>query len=298
MTDPCIILGAARSGTTILGEVLAKHPQIAIWHEPYFIWDYFLGKREDDLRSDLDATDAAARFVRREMAIYLQKSAKQVLVEKCPSNGYKLDYIAKIFPNAQYIHLVRDGRAVTYSQNAAWTARKDTVNRRSVAGFFRDIHYTLIRQPFWRNRLQAIWYEIKSRQRIIPFLDSLRTDHDLTFMRGSKFPGWKEQLRDLSVVEFNALQWTTCEAAIRAGLSAVDPARVIEIRYENLVKNPNKEMGRILSFLGVGSSTSTNYEDNFHDSSVTKWQELFSEENKALIEPIIRDEMARSGYQI
>jgi hypothetical protein len=50
MDDPAkngsfvFIVGSPRSGTTIFGELLDKHPQLSQWYEPYFVWDRFFRK--------------------------------------------------------------------------------------------------------------------------------------------------------------------------------------------------------------------------------------------------------------
>ena len=35
---PVVILGAARSGTTLLGELLSRVPEVAYWVEPKSLW--------------------------------------------------------------------------------------------------------------------------------------------------------------------------------------------------------------------------------------------------------------------
>ncbi len=40
---------------------------------------------------------------------------KKVFLNKSPLNTFRIPHILKLFPDARFIHMVRDGRAVTYS---------------------------------------------------------------------------------------------------------------------------------------------------------------------------------------
>jgi hypothetical protein len=75
----CFIVGSYRSGTTFLAEVLGRHPRIAQFHEPYFVWDRYFGPGEDDARIEAQATPRVQRYVTAEFNRFLRKSGAAVL---------------------------------------------------------------------------------------------------------------------------------------------------------------------------------------------------------------------------
>ena len=114
------IVGSPRSGTTILGEVLNLHREINQWHEPYFIWDKFFRLAPDDQRTAEDATQEVIKYVTRQCNRYHRKTRFCFLVDKSPRNSLKIPFVRKIFPEARFIHIVRDGRDTALSINNEW----------------------------------------------------------------------------------------------------------------------------------------------------------------------------------
>ncbi len=157
---PIFIIGCHRSGTTILYDTLAKHPDLAYFtnassflpntpiaihnlgkmlgldkveqerfiedginvsssspSEGIRIWENFLPLRAD---FSLHLTDA---YENPQMEDYLKMTIKKHLklfnrsrfMNKNPDNSTRVRYIQKLFPDAFFIHIVRDGRAVCNS---------------------------------------------------------------------------------------------------------------------------------------------------------------------------------------
>jgi hypothetical protein len=147
-TPVVFIVGSPRSGTTILGEVLGRHPDIINWYEPYFVWDWHVGNLDTDVRTEGQATDATRRFIRREFDLFLRKAGKKMIVEKTPENSFKIPFLHAVFPNAKWIHIVRDGRDVTLSISKEWEKRRQIVEQRNVGRFVTLAKTMLGRQPF------------------------------------------------------------------------------------------------------------------------------------------------------
>jgi hypothetical protein len=159
--DPCVfILGCDRSGTSLFHKLLAAHTQLHIAFEaaiPLRIKHLYvnrdveplIGALADDfyefrnididgLRNDIkllervDFADIAALMYRRLAALH----GKPRWGDKCPDYSEKIPTLAMMFPEAKFIHLVRDPRAVacslikhnwgpsTYWQAARWWAYK------------------------------------------------------------------------------------------------------------------------------------------------------------------------------
>ena len=68
------IVGAPRSGTTILEQVVGAHPDVAHWYQPYYIWNFHTGHLDSDARTLSDLSDKAIAFIRREFDIFFRKS--------------------------------------------------------------------------------------------------------------------------------------------------------------------------------------------------------------------------------
>lgn len=131
---PVFLVGAARSGTTFLGEALGSLPEISYHHEPV-------------------ATKAAARYVhdgawgeRRSRAFYrmvyrwllrVELDGGRRFAEKTPWNAFLLPFLARTFPGMQVIHIVRDGRDVAASHIRKPWLRADaaTSGKREPGGY-------------------------------------------------------------------------------------------------------------------------------------------------------------------
>jgi len=177
------ILGCARSGTTWLQLLLHQHPLIVSSQETTLFSDYLshLAKswgREEDHKADQVKTEpsggrqaparaadrrrhaaglsgilAPAEFdeMMRDFAlgvfgkIAASKPSARVVVEKTPAHAFHKDLILRLFPNAQFIHMVRDPRSVVVSvRQAANLAGFDWARTSVVSG-----------AKYWRTCVQA-----------------------------------------------------------------------------------------------------------------------------------------------
>jgi len=126
ITRPIFILGCGRSGTTIFGTALSKHRDICYLNEPRHLW--FSAYPETDIwtpnassrngrlflsESDADykKSNKLSRLFRFETII----NRKPVLIEKLPINDFRLQFIYRIFPDARFIHIYRNGLEVARS---------------------------------------------------------------------------------------------------------------------------------------------------------------------------------------
>jgi LPS sulfotransferase NodH len=136
---PVVILGVSRSGTTLLKEMLDAHSGLAIPTESYFIpqladrhgdrldVDGFLadvgrlarvrewGVSPEDVRARLPAEATFAEAIQAIYRSYADARGKDRFGDKTPSYRQHLPLLERVFPGAQYIHLVRDGRDAALS---------------------------------------------------------------------------------------------------------------------------------------------------------------------------------------
>lgn len=108
------IVGCARSGTSILGELIAAHPEVTYFFEQHSTWELGgMGENESHRLLAKHATEA----VKAQIQAWFQEHAQNAvtLVEKNPRNILRIPYVKSIFPDAKFIHIIRDGRDVACS---------------------------------------------------------------------------------------------------------------------------------------------------------------------------------------
>lgn len=135
-TNPIFIVGCQRSGTTVLRLLLDSHPHIACGPETLFLTDMERIVTSDWkrlVRFGLDRRDwlnRIADFFGGVQAQYATSHGKQRWADKSPGYAMHMDFIAEVFPRAQFIHIIRDGRDVALSHRKRfgyWSSVKSAV---------------------------------------------------------------------------------------------------------------------------------------------------------------------------
>jgi tetratricopeptide (TPR) repeat protein len=115
------LVGFPRSGTTLLEQVLAAHPQVLSLEEQPTLAEAetaFLSSAEGvRTLAGLDGATAAhhrARYWRRVRALGVEPAGK-VFIDKLPLNAVNLPLVAKLFPEARVLLALRDPRDVVLS---------------------------------------------------------------------------------------------------------------------------------------------------------------------------------------
>ena len=295
------IIGSPRSGTTLLGEILDKHKKISQWYEPYFVWDHYFRNYLHDVRASDDATKKIRKQIYNDFLKYKKKTGSELIVDKSPRNSLKIPFIRKIFPQARFIHIVRDGRDVTLSIYKEWIRRKEIVNNLEINNGYKET-FTVIakwlnRQPFIKDKIRAFWFEThghfinKSRH-----LNRLRWNDEVGW--GPRFKGWNKQFYQQSMLQFNANQWLKCVESIYKSWPEISAEKKLEIRYEELISKGEKVIKKILDFLGLKknelffSSIPQLKKDNFN-----KWRKEFSSEQVKEIHSILSPMLLKLGYE-
>src|SRR5215207_10071894 len=208
-TAPVVILGVSRSGTTLLKEMLDRHPSLAIPSESYFIpqlWDRHGGVVDADafvadlcriqriaawgvepaaVRARLPARAPFHEAVQAIYACYAEARGCRRFGDKTPLYMQRLGHVARAFPDARYVHIVRDGRDACLSFLA--------MRRRPRLNFSRP--------------------------------------------RG--------------IASF-AAQWRMEITDARAFGASLPGGRYLELRYEDLVRDPRTHLERVCRFLALG----------------------------------------------
>lgn len=84
-------------------------------HEGHSIWDRYCPLRPNHYCTEDAVTVEARDFFHRTVAWHRRLFERPRFVSKNPRHALRLRYLHALFPNAHFVHLVRDGRAVVAS---------------------------------------------------------------------------------------------------------------------------------------------------------------------------------------
>jgi hypothetical protein len=161
MNPPLIILGVRRSGTTLLRVILDRSPGIAIPDESYFVPQLAHRHRDkvdrmrflDDLRRlptlvewGLSPGDVATRLgpesttedaIAAVFEAYAARHGKTRWGDKTPMYMQHLRLLERLFSDALFVHLIRDGReaALSFLQMPDGVMTRTWAHPRDVQGF-------------------------------------------------------------------------------------------------------------------------------------------------------------------
>lgn len=137
VTKPIFLVGMGRSGTTLLGTILATHPAIGFLNEPKAIWHTVVPYEDvggfyaqGNAKFRLGPEDASTEVIRRTKQVFgyyawLTRSCR--IVDKYPELTYRRSFLRAIFPDAIIIGIVRHPDAVV-SSVVNWTAQHGNQN--------------------------------------------------------------------------------------------------------------------------------------------------------------------------
>lgn len=286
MEPPLFLISSGRAGSTIFHRILCEHPRVSwitaladrfptrpVWQrawmesvdlpgigkslarvypgECYDFWEHLApGFRRPcrDLRSD-DVTERVRRRVR--------SSLSAISTERRPCLSLKitgwprLGFLAEIFPEAKFIHVVRDGRAVANSFLAV---------------------------PWWLG-----WQGPQNwRWGLLP-------------------PPYAEEWdrHDRSFVALAAIQWKLYLDAYEAAAATLEPARLFQVRYEDLCARPEETFDSALSFAELPPEA--RFKRGLRrfplQSADEKWRRDLSARQQAILDDCLAPALTRWGYQ-
>ncbi|MFN2432182.1 MAG: sulfotransferase [Gemmatimonadota bacterium] len=122
---PIFMIGSPRSGTTIATRLFAAHPDVANLSEARAVWDPGLlqGRLpKSDVRTAHDATPEEVERLHSRFAFHQWLHHAKRFFNKSPFNSIRIDFVRAVFPDAVFVHVIRDGRAVAESM---WRLREE-----------------------------------------------------------------------------------------------------------------------------------------------------------------------------
>lgn len=136
MERPIFVVGCPRSGTTLLRSILDAHPRICCpeWESGVFVALSQMLDRDTEWHAANDSVIGSLRprmieWARRAVLEMMDELTAEVQkprwAEKTPAHVLHIRLIHEVFPEAQFLHIIRNGADVVKSlQNMPWAPRR------------------------------------------------------------------------------------------------------------------------------------------------------------------------------
>lgn len=281
--SPVIIIGAPRSGTNMLRDVLCKVDGISTWpcDEINYIWRFGNSRFETDEFTAAMATERTSKYIRRAFTKLAGATSNDIVLEKTCANSLRVGFVDEIFPQCKYIYIVRDGVDVVGSSAKRWAAKLDLKYLIKKARYVpaSDVAYYAIK--YLKSRV----HKVISKQGILS-------------VWGPKFEGLRELPQDIGVQEVCAHQWKQCVKRSEEAFNNICSSRVLKVKYESFVENPANELERIFSFLAleVDKEKVLSLTGGISSASVGKGRLQLAPDEIEKIESIAAVELKAQGY--
>lgn len=246
INSPLFIIGSPRSGTTILGKCIGEINSISYHFEPA-ITKYFSNHIYNN-----QIPHWYAKLIYRityKILLKIHLDGDLTFAEKTPRNSFLIPFLNSVFPDAKFIHIIRDGRDAALSHSKKPWLRADSVN-------------SDLKEPggFKYGPYPRYWVE-KSRYK----------EFEATTDIHRCIWAWKRHV----------------ESALEATKNFGE-TKLLVINYSDLVQDSYKEGIKILDFLDVKNHDSEeNFMkavSKIHDKSIGKWRSEISEKDLDLVE--------------
>lgn len=284
---PVIIIGAARSGTKILRDALCFLPSAGTWpcDEINNIWRHGNALTSHDELQRRHARPRVQRYVRDQFARRGAAGPHRLVVEKTCANSLRVGFVDEVFPEARFVHLVRDGRDAAASAMRRWRGDYSLgENRDYISAKLRYV--PPVDLPIYVTRLarNAVHRRFSRHHRAAHWGPRL---HDLSAL-----------LRECSLEEVCAHQWRRCVDRSEEELAELPADRVFQLRYEDFVVQPRSHLQKVAEFLDdpVDEEVATRATAEVSDAQVGQARQALEPDQYARVEAITKPTLDRYGY--
>lgn len=281
---PILIVGACRSGKTLVKRIVSTLSDMAGGHEPFMIWNMGMLDHSDDSRNTEEATEDLVDRIRRRLHKYILELGGERYVDDMAHHALRLPFSLKILPDARLIYVLRNGQDNVAENYEHWT-HSDTlarvVSRRLNRSTRKNIRHVAMPRHAWK------WFYNFCRTR----LGKPRTSW------GPTVPGQREYARTHETLETVAFQWATMVNMLEDALAAVPTDRVLRVRYEDLLSDTSAQAARIADFCEVSDRGGVidaaleiidpNHAPKFEALSPQQWEQVL---------PIMKPMLEHQGY--
>lgn len=218
MPDPVFVIGCSRSGTTVTYETLsASNALLSFGYEIPQFWNSLVGPATNGWASEAAASDNAKPEHRRAaQRFFYQRFGQGRVLDKTCINVMRADYLWRLFPNASFVYIHRDGRDNVSSMMDGW----------------RDGRFSLTQ--FHGPPPEPVTIEQGEFREWHFFLP----------------PGWRDYNR-ASLEEVCAFQWITANRMALEAKALIPESRWIQLRYEDIFDQPVDMFAYAFERLGI-----------------------------------------------
>lgn len=249
--------------------IAVSHDVAAVPFDINYVWRH--GNEQcphDELTADhIDAKTANhIRGTVQRLAMKGRSTPAPIILEKTVSNTLRMDMIRRVFPEAEFIRLERNGLDVVESSFRQWTLPVDR------SYLLNKIRYFPLRE--WRY---GLW-----------FVKNVVSGTNDPPIWGPRYEGIEADLTSLSVAETCAIQWR--KSVMSSRLSSADDT--ISIRYEDLGATSTVE--DLVTVLGLSDPSRVLHQFNESFKRISSWPGAIPTENREACEQIV-DSVLDSG---
>lgn len=209
MPDPVFVIGCSRSGTTVTFETLAASGRFLHFdYELPQFWNSLHGPQTNGWDSEAAAPeDAKPEHRSRALAYYYARLGAGPVLDKTCINTLRVGYLHRLFPQAKFVFIQRDGRDNVSSMMDGWRLG------RSDGGFGLEKFLGPSPEPVAING-----GEFREWHFFLP-------------------PGWRAY-NQASLEEVCAFQWVSANRLALEASRQIPPQQWIRLRYEDLFSRP------------------------------------------------------------
>lgn len=209
MPDPVFVIGCSRSGTTITFETLAAggHFLHFDYELPQF-WNRLYGPNNNGWISEAAGPEQAdPEHRQRALAYFYARLGAGPVLDKTCINTLRVGYLHKLFPQARFVFIHRDGRDNISSMIDGWRLG------RSDGGFGLEKFFGPSPVPVAIN------------------------DGEFSEWHFFLPPGWRDY-NQASLEEVCAFQWLSANRLALDAARDVPAAQWVQVRYEDIFEHP------------------------------------------------------------
>lgn len=241
---PIFIIGAPRSGTTFLGRCIGALPEVAYHFEPAAI-QRSVQHVYRGTWSEREAQHAYTVVYRWLLRLHLDGDRR--LADKTPRHCFIVPFLYRTFPDATFVHIVRDGRDAALSHS---------------------------KKPWLQQAMEGAEQYGVGGNRFGPYPRFwVRPERERAFRTTTDYHrciwAWKRHVE-----------------AAREGLADVPADQQHTMRYADWVRHPMREGGRLLDALGIAPEPSRQRllatASTAHTRSVGAWRTELTAQQRAI----------------